>query len=284
MYKQRIIVSKLFATFRWICLVGFSIVGLVIIWLKPLRGFANEFLPLILVFSLLALLIIKENKVARRFDGFKIKSEVYRYSHNNIEIFLNNFCHDTYKEYVYFDRLVTDLDEEFILTHKRLEGNIYDKNEKIGIYFNSNYLGEEKYFEPNSYLQKYRYRPRESGNNIKNTVFLNYICGLYGRNYEDPKDWIDIETIIIIVVDEWNESLNWVMNHSGHLPYVLICAIVRNDLDLLYIAKDNRKTKKEDYYIKREELFDILGVENRKPVGEISYGEIASRLKNKSSV
>ena len=123
-------------------------------------------------------------------------------------------------------------------------------------------------------------KPGLAKKNKRYKVFFDMICDRWGRNYDHPRDWVNIETTIIVVVDKWNDLLNWAMNHGGHLPFVLMCVIARNEPGKLYIAKDNRKKKRNDYFSKREELFDILELDKRNIICEMKYNEMSSKIVN----
>jgi hypothetical protein len=210
-----------------------------------------------------------------RFDGKKLASDVYDYDFHSIDNLLEKIKRNSNKKgYLYEKIFITDENEKFFI-YSNEDKRIPSK--KIGIYINEEYKCE-------SYGYDYKggpgIIPGLAKKNNRYRVFFDMICGKWGRNYNYPRDWVNIETTIIIVVDKWNDILNWAMNHGGHLPFVLMCVISKNEPDRLYIAKDNRKNKRNDYLLKREELFDILEIDNRNMLYEMKYSDMSSKIAN----
>jgi len=172
--------------------------------------------------------------------------------------------------YIYEKYLETFHDEKFtIFTQENPDENKFVKK-KIGIYRAKKYIAERYHNQKlgiedgetfyNSYLTYAEIRPPYK-------PFYKLVCGKWGRNYCLPKEWVGMEMILIIIVDEWNYSLRLLLDAAEQMPYVLFTVINTNEPDRIYIAKDNRKEKKDDYNQIRQELFYLLGI-NGSPIIE----------------
>lgn len=210
-----------------------------------------------------------------RFDGIKLASDVYSYDFQSIDNLLEIIKKNSIENgYLYEKMLITDDNEKFVIYSNE------DKkfpSKKIGVYINDEYKCETFGYD---YQGGPGIKPGLAKKNKRYKVFFDMICCKWGRSYDYPRDWVNIETTIIVVVDKWNDMLNWAMNHGGHLPFVMICVISKNEPGKLYIAKDNRKNKRNDYIVKKEELLDILEVDNRNILCEMKYSEMSSKIIN----
>ena len=159
-----------------------------------------------------------------RFEGRKIPSDVYKFDFNSIDNLLETIKKNSENKGYPFEKiLVTDINEKFIIYANE------DKKfptKKIGIYINDEYKCETF---GSDYRSDPGIKPGLAKKNKRYKVFLDMICGKWGRSYDFPRDWLEIETTIIVVVDKWNELLNWAMNHGGHLPFVMMCVISKNE-------------------------------------------------------
>lgn len=207
-------------------------------------------------------------KFTRFSDVQVINSDIFEYNFKNTDELLKMMsikCPE--RGLVYKHELTTNLDENFVLYTS--DNNEFPK-EKVGIYISDLYECEaQSDWSPDSHESSIV--PGQGRFHFEYRPYLNMICGKTGRDYCAPRDWVNIETIIIVVVDEWNGMLNKMLNHGWHLPFVLFCVIVKSEPNKLFIAKDNRKKKRDDYYKKREELFSLLDVRNTVPIGEMKY-------------
>lgn len=274
--KKQIIFEKIGTVMVKVFVILLFFVCFYLLSVEPFSKFINLFLVFSSLFIIWLIYIISIALKSRRFSNKYINSDIFEYNYQNNEELLKTIdekCHQT--GYIYKHYLRTNLDEEFTLYNS--DNNSFPK-EKIGVYTSNVYECEaqsdwgpssgQPSIVPGQGRFHFEYRP-----------FLDMICGKWGRDYHNPRDWVDIETIIIVVVDEWNGMLNKVLNHGWHLPFVLFCVIVKSEPNKLFIAKDNRKKKRDDYYRKRDELFDLLDVRNRIPIGVMKYTDCKDRFK-----
>ena len=266
--KYYILLDKLINILIKIFIIIIILFGLYIMIEEPFSESKNISLICTIMFLLFIIYISMIKVQQMRFSDKILNSDIFEFNIDNIDklcTVINEKCCE--KGYIYKHTLHTNLDELFTLY---TTDNSEFPKEKIGVYQSKQYECEaqsdwdlssgEHIIVPGQGRFHFEYRP-----------FLNMICGKSGRDYDYPRDWVDVEATIIVIVDEWNGMLNKVLNHGWHLPFVLFCVIVKSEPNKLFIAKDNRKKKRNDYFIKRDELFDILGVENRNPIGEMKY-------------
>lgn len=277
--NKRIIFEKI--------LYRLTIVSVILLYVYVFYLLASKpFSKIVLVTTVFSLLIIIQIITVLHIIWFKtygyhykkIKSDIYIFDYHNDEELMDTIKKNCInKGYVYEFNLKTSVNEEFTLFAN--EDAPFPK-EKIGVYKNPTY-DCEIYVDYESDKMPNKTIPGQGNTYPGYKPYLNMICGKWGRFYESPKDWVNIESTIVVIVDEWNGMLNHRLNHGGHLPFVLFCVIVKSEPGKLFIARDNRKKKRNDYFEKREELFDILDVKYRTPIGEMSYTDIKNRLNDK---
>lgn len=211
----------------------------------------------------------------KRFKVKPIGSHIFEYNYDNKDTLLRIVEENCFKKgYIFKSELHTNLDETFVL---HATDNSDFPKEKIGVYISRIYECEAQ--TDNDPIDFPPIVPGQGRFNFEYRPFLNKICGKNGRDYNAPKEWVNIESTIIVVVDSWNGILNWVVNGSGHLPFVLIGLIVTSNPGKLYIVKDNRKKSRDDYKKKCNELLDVLEVRNRIPIGTLKYTDIKEKFK-----
>lgn len=216
----------------------------------------------------------------KRFDGKRLGCNVYSFKHLSYEDLLQNVHDYAMKNgYTNKDELITCREEEFTVYFKDKPYYLEYPKEKICVYYDSTYKAEVW-----KQIKTAKYQYKESRTNYtfgkaEQIKFQKMVCGNWGRHYTYPRDWVDVETILIIMVEEWNETLNWVMNQSGNLPFVLVSLMVKSDPDVIYVTKDIHKNKRDDYQRKINELFDLLDVKNRFIIRNLKYTEVKNRIK-----
>ena len=214
----------------------------------------------------------------KRFYSSPTGCYVYSFKHKEYNEFVQMI-----KEYAYNngyhneDVLNTENAEECIVFYKDKPEYLEYPKEKLCIYHHSVYEGEHGAVINGDFIDAYRH---PSLIDEKYKPFFNMFCGNWGRNYRRPRKWVDIENYLFIVVDEWNEGLNWVMNKGGNLPFTLVAAIVKSNKDEVFVVTDIRKNKK-DYDEKCKVLFDILDIQDRKMIRKQSYFEMKKMLMQK---
>lgn len=266
--KHRILLEKIVSALVVVFVIFLFLIEFYLIIEKPFSKTENLLLMTGIIVLIIAIELIRISSRESRFSNKILHSDVFEYSYKNNDELLKLIDENCIQNgYVYKKYLKTNLDEEFTLYTS--DNNSFPEK-KIGVYISHLYECEcQSDWDPSS--GEPSIVPGQGRFHFEYRPFLNMICDKWGRDYYRPRDWVDIETTIIVVVDEWNGMLNKVMNHGWHLPFVLFCVISKSEPNKLFIAKDNRKKKREDYYRKRNELFDILDVRNRFPIGEMKY-------------
>ncbi|MBQ9841097.1 MAG: hypothetical protein IJO78_05830 [Erysipelotrichaceae bacterium] len=194
-------------------------------------------------------------KYEKRFNGNRLGCKVYSFNHISYEELLQKVYDYAMKnEYINKEELITNRDEKFTVYFKNNPEFLEYPKYKICVYHHSQYLGEiyKKYKG-----RKYINTKIKSNHTFVETNLIRFqkmVCGNWGRHYTYPRDWVDVETILIIMVDKWNQALNWVMNQSGNLPFVLVAVMVKSDPNVIYVTKDIHKNKRNDYEKKCNEL------------------------------
>ena len=278
MTKRKIIIYEIKYIFvKFILPTIFLLFYFYVLIAKPFSESINYALIFICFFPLFLVPYLLTDKSCR--NKFKDKcSEVYEYYYDDINSVVEKVKNNSkHKGYMYEKSLKTDENEVFVI-------NATDENDfplgKIGVYINNIYMCECYHY--GSRFTSGGYVPGEGKTHYLYKPFFNMICGKWGRSYDHPRDWINIEATIIVIVDEWNDSLNWALNNGGHLPFVLFCAIVRCESNKLFIAKDTRKERRNDYFKKRNELFDLLEVKNRDVIGNLSWRDVCKKIRDKN--
>ena len=165
--------------------------------------------------------------------------------------------------YCYEKELDTFYDEKFILLSKDNPNEVRFVEQKIGIYRAKSYIAESyinRMYEEENLDDILDSRKKLAEIRPQYRQMYRLVCGKWGRKYFLPKEWVPMEMILIVIIDEWNASTQLLLDTADQLPFVLFSVINVNEPDIIYIAKDNRKEKKDDYIKLRQELFNILRI------------------------
>lgn len=157
-------------------------------------------------------------------------------------------------EYKYEYNLNTLIyDEKFtVFTKKDASKNTVVNEDKIGVYYCEQYSAE--------------YKHAYKGYKVCNSSFgeAKFFKGMFCDNdlykYGHNSEYVNVNSIIIVVVDRMNSTLYKILTGVYKEKYALFAVICLDNPNEILISQDNRWISGDDYTNKKEELYRILNI------------------------
>ena len=189
---------------------------------------------------------------------------IIEFSFPGYDKFLELVRENAYKKgYIHDRRLIEDNGYEYtVFTKVDTKNSLTFPEEKIAIY-RSKFDGGES-LKVNRYNRKIRvpkvYVMGKETNYVNENAFefLRMFTNKKGHLYSLNAQWVNIDSVVIIVVDKVGKNLEYILNYSFQELYVLYCVISLQEPNKIYVAKDNRIITGEDYTKKLNELKELL--------------------------
>lgn len=196
----------------------------------------------------------------------KMTPHILEYSFPGYDTFIEVIQKKAYqKGYIYNRQIFEEGDYAYtVFTKVDTENSLTFPDEKIAIY-KSKYDGGES-LKFNRYNREIKvpkiYVMGKELNyiNDKTFEFLRMFTNKKGHFYSLNAQWVTVDSIVIIIVDDFDKDLELILNYSLQELYVLYCVISLQNPNKMYIAQDNRILKASDFINKFEELKELLGI------------------------
>lgn len=159
----------------------------------------------------------------------------------------------------------------------------FKTGETFTVFFKGDFIGPE--INEKFGVFRGKYFNASSVDELKTELFLpkskNEFRSMFvGNMFLLGKQIGDVQSIVLFLVDQASVGLNLKLM-GEHEPDVLIAMIALDDLDHLYISRDNREEHSQDYQQMRRRLLEMFDVEYFVQNDTVYYKE---GLKNKYTI